>query len=120
MHLDKVSLASLALRLGLAYVFIFASSVAYLNPSVDYKYIPSFISSIVDRNLFLMLFGGFEVLLAVWLIIGRWTFYAALISAALLFGLTMLNLGELVTTFRNAAIICGALALAALNSDSNY
>lgn len=118
MSLNKDTLAILALRLGLAYAFIFAATIAFLNPAIDYKYIPNFVSSIVDRNLFLMLFGGLEVLLAVWLLLGKWVFYASLIAAVVLFGLTILNLGELITTFRNVAIICGALALAALSSDS--
>jgi uncharacterized membrane protein len=117
MHFEKTALANLALRLGLAFVFLFAAVTALLYPANYYKFVPPFISAYMSKDLFLMIYGGYEVLLAIWILVGKWSFYSSLLAAATLFGLTVLNLNEFNITFRNVSIICGAFALAFLSSD---
>lgn len=119
MKLDQEKAAILLLRLGLAFVFSFAAFTALTHPENYFKYVPTFISNLVPINLFLLVHGIGEILLSIWLLTGKWTFWAAFASAILLFIVTLANLTEINILFRNVAIITGALALASLKIKHN-
>ena len=115
MKFENTKLATLVLRLGLAFVFLFAAYTSLLHPENYHKFVPSFVAQLISIDQFLLIYGISEILLAIWLVIGKWAFLSGLISALLLLILTVLNLGEINTLFRNVAIITGALALVILS-----
>lgn len=108
--------AKLLLRLGLALVFLYAAVGAALAPSAWIGYFPQFIrdSIPVPERVLLGLFSAYELLLALWVISGWKTFYAALVSALTILGIMVANFGLLEVIFRDVAIFFAALALMAL------
>ena len=105
-------MASWALRLGLAFVFGFAALSSFFEPETFAGYFPAFLPSSWATEL-LPVFAVYEVLLAVSLVAGRQTYRAALLSALTLAAITVANPDAFEVLFRNVAIACAALALAA-------
>lgn len=106
--------AMLLLRIGLAFVFLYAALSSFLEPLNWVGYIPSWVRGIVPEELLLTGFSVFEIVLALWLLSGKYTFVAALVSAGVLFGLTVVNLAILDVVFRDVGLVFAALALALL------
>ena len=104
-------LVSLLIRLGLAFVFLWAAVFMTFYPEKYIHYFPQFMRDLVPGYLLLHVFAVFEVILSFFLIIGRFTFIAAIISFLTMLSLTMVNLGEFPVLFRNVSIILSALAL---------
>lgn len=72
----------LALRIGLAGVFLYAGVNSLLNPSAWIGYIPQWVGSIplLTRELALMFHAIFEIILAIVLLIGLWKRLAATLA----------------------------------------
>lgn len=109
--MNKSKLAIWFLRIGLAFVFIYASIEIYLSPDNFLKYIPRYILDIIPINLFLHSFGIAEVLLAVWLLSGWKGQYPSFLSLVVMVGIVVFNMEYFQVLFRNVAIAFGALAL---------
>ena len=107
----RLSLSSLFLRLGLAFVFLYAAVYMTFSPENYISYFPKFMRDLVPGYLLLHVFAIFEVILSFFLIIGRFTFIAAIISFLTMFALTVVNLDRFNVLFRNVSIILSALAL---------
>jgi hypothetical protein len=111
---NKNEVAKWLLRIGLAFVFIYASVEIYINPSNFIKYIPSDILNILPLHLFLHSFGVIEVALALWLLSGWKGAYPSIISVAMIIGIVVFNMEHFQVLFRNVAIGFGGLALLVL------
>lgn len=109
--------AEFLLRAGLAVVFLYAAIVSILMPQNWVGFLPFWLREIIPAGILLLVFSGFEIILALWLISGFKTFLAALVAAATLFLIIAFNLSSslLDIIFRDIAILFSALALAALN-----
>ena len=118
MKQDYASLGPFFLRVGLALVFLYAATASFLNPGAWEAYIPSFVGMIIPISLFLMGFSLYQVGLALWLLSGKYTFYAAVLGAVTLLGIIVPNIGDLDVIFRDVAIFFGAVALALLTYQS--
>lgn len=116
---NYLSLASFFLRVGLALVFLYAAIASFLNPGAWGAYIPSWIGVIVPISLFLTLFSLYEIVLALWLLSGKYTFYAAMLAGATLLGIIFPNMGDLDVIFRDVAIFFAAVALGLLTHHSS-
>ncbi len=112
---QKIRLASLALRVGLAFVFLYAATEALLHPEAWIGYIPHSISNIVDAKVMLDSISAAQFILAAWLLWGRFSRYAGLLAVVLLGGITLSNLGALLITFRDIGLIGAALAVSVLD-----
>lgn len=108
--------AKIFLRIGLAFVFVYAAVEIHYNPDNFLRYVPPFVSDLFPIEKFLPVFGIGEILLAIWLISGKWGRYSAIISFLLLCAITIPNYAFFTTLFRNVAIATGALALFCLES----
>jgi uncharacterized membrane protein YphA (DoxX/SURF4 family) len=104
------------LRVGLAFVFAYASYEICVNPANFLKYTPSFILNVVPENAFLYTFGVAELVLAVWLLTGWKPEYASIISVMLMVGIIVFNPEYFQILFRNVAIGFGGLALLMLET----
>jgi len=105
------SVASLLLRLGLAFVFLYAGISAFRQPEAWISFIPSFTTKFVAAKTSLDLISAMQIVLAVWLLSGVYIRYAALLATAFVVGLIAFNLNTLLITFRDVAIAAASLAL---------
>lgn len=103
-------MASLLLRIGLAFTFLYVAIASFLEPVNWIGFFPFEPSAFVFQA-----FSVFELFLALWLLSGVKTFFAALISAVLLAGIVVTNLGAMDIVFRDAGLFFAALALAVLS-----
>ncbi len=108
-------LVSFFLRSGLAVVFFFAAISAFLNPQAWIGYIPAFVQSIISPELFLHIHSVFNILLSLWLLSNKQTFYASILASLALFIIIAFNYTALDIVFRDIAILFGAIALAILS-----
>mgnify|MGYP001609632502 CR=1 FL=1 len=106
---------SFFLRFGLAFVFIYVAISAFLDPQSWIGYIPNFIGSSVTKGYFLFVHDVVEFGLGIWLISGKKTFWAAIVSALLLAGIILTNIGSMIIVFRDVGLFFAAVALAVLS-----
>lgn len=116
--MNKNKLAVWFLRIGLIFVYMYATIEIYLSPDNFLKYVPSFMLELVPIDLFLFAFGVFEIALSIWLLTGWKGEYAAIVSFLMMVGIVAFNGEYFQILFRNVAIGFGSLALAALEITS--
>ena len=99
------------LRLGLAFVFLYAAISSFISPQDWVGYFPSFMRQIAPTAILLPFFSIVELGLCGWLLSGWKVKWAALASAALLGGIVVTNPLLLPITFRDVGLIFMALSL---------
>jgi uncharacterized membrane protein YphA (DoxX/SURF4 family) len=109
------NLPSLLLRVALAFVFSFAAVSSLLSPNDWIGYLPKAATQFVSGDILLKVMSVYELALAAWLLSGKQTHFAALLSAATLAGITAANISLIAISFRDIGLIFAALALAALS-----
>jgi hypothetical protein len=110
----QTRLVSFLLRTGLAIAFLYAAIASFLEPISWIGFFPAFLRELLPAEILLMVFSVYELGLALWLLSGKASYYAGLLSAATLAGIIVFNLGALDIIFRDIAILASALALVAL------
>ena len=105
------------IRIGLAFVFIFAALSAFFNPQAWIGYVPSFVTNFVTRAFFLFFHDVINLALGIWLLSGKKTFWAAVVSCIVLAGIIITNLGAFLVTFRDVGLFFAAVALAVLSKN---
>lgn len=103
--------ASLLLRLGLAFVFAYAAIDSLVHPNDWVGYMPHIADKIVSPFTVLTIVSVYQLVLAAWLLVGRYARYAGLLSALTLAGITAVNLGVFGITFRDVGLTLAAVAL---------
>ncbi len=106
--------AHVLLRVGLAFVFLYAAMAAFITPDNWVGYLPHFLTSHFSAHTLLDGFSVFQVILAGWLLSGIYVRYAALVCAAMLIGIVITSPSQFLITFRDVGLIFMALALAVL------
>lgn len=114
--MKKERVISLLLRIGLAAVFGYAGVAAFLQPDSWIGYLPEFLRESFDPRFLLSAFSSAELVLAIWLLSGRFQFMAGIMSALAILGILTFNLALLDVVFRDIAIFFAALALAYLET----
>lgn len=113
--MNNTRVASLLLRTGLATVFLYASISSFMHPNDWIGYLPNFARNALDPKILLKGFSAYELILALWLLSGKYTKYAAGLAAMTLAGIVIFNLSLFAITFRDVALIFSALALMLLS-----
>ena len=72
---------------------------------------PTFLTHILAAETLVKIFAVYEVLLVGWLLIGRYTRYAAVLCMLTLGGIVIMNPHALLITFRDIGLAIAALAL---------
>lgn len=116
--MEKNKLASLILRLGIAFSFIYAAVFAFVNPTNWIGYIPDFLTFGLDKIIFLKIHSVLDLILGLWLLSGRKVFYSSIVSAVVLFGIVILNFGQMEVVFRDVSILLAAVALAMMSYEN--
>jgi len=112
--LNKVKLAKLVLRFGLAVVFAYAAVASFVSANDWIGYLPHFATNIVPAPVLLKVFSAYELLLALWLVSGKYMRYAGIVAALTMVGIIVSDATLFAITFRDVAIGTGAVALAIL------
>lgn len=115
--MEKPKLASLVLRIGIAFTFFYAAISALVVPDAWIGYYPEWIKNLFPASFLLLSHSILELALGFWLLSGRGTFYAATVSALWLLGIILGTFGLFLVTFRDVAIFSAAVALAILNKE---
>lgn len=113
-HIDRTKAASWSLRIGLAYVFLYAAVASLQHPIEWIGFLPPFMTKAVDGHTLIHMFSVYEIVLAAWLLVGKYLRYGALLAAATLGGIVVMDLSQLVITFRDIGLALMAVALALL------
>lgn len=112
----KELLISFLLRSGLAIVFFYAGISSFLNSANWIGFVPNFVSLIISKEIFLIIFSAYQVLLGAGLLFDYKTFALSILSSATLFLILFVNIMNLEILFRDIAILFMALSLIALSS----
>jgi hypothetical protein len=110
-------LASLLLRLGLAFVFAYAAINSLIYPNDWIGYLPHALTAVIGASVALVLISIYQLVLVVWLLIGKKVRYVAILCALTLAGITMANIGVFAITFRDVGLLFAALALVFLEAE---
>src|SRR3989344_2356605 len=102
------------LRLSLSFPFIYAAMAGYFSPDDWASYFPGFVSNIMPPTLALGIFGLVELIIAIYILIGKKIFWPSIVAAAMLLGIVVSNPGGLSVLFRDLSIFGIAIALAIL------
>lgn len=109
-------IATLLLRIGVAFAFIYPAVSAYFEPLSWIGFFPDFLrDTVIDEMLLLQLFGLSEVVIALWILVGRNIFIPSVLAALYLFLIVIFNLNSLDIIFRDIPIMLMAVALAVLH-----
>ncbi len=112
-------LISFLLRSGLAIAFFYAGISSFLNPTNWIGFVPNFIGAIISKEIFLIIFSVYELLLGIGLLFDYKTFALSILSSVTLFLILFGNIMNLEILFRDIAILFMALALVALSKNNN-
>ncbi len=115
----KELLISFLLRSGLAIAFFYAGISSFLNPTNWIGFVPNFIGAIIPKEVFLIIFSVYELLLGIGLLFDYKTFALSILSSVTLFLILFGNIMNLEILFRDIAILFMALALVALSKNNN-
>ncbi len=113
--MKKEEIAKTSLRLGLAFVFLYAGIKIFVDPSSWIGFVPNIFGDPFLRQIMLYLHGGFDILLGVWLLTNREVYYASILCSLNVLGIITLNITAMDIIFRDIAVLAASLALAALN-----
>lgn len=111
MKIQKQQLAPLLLRIGLTVVFMYAAIGSLMHPDQWVGYLPSFLGNMKDATSILKAFAVYEIVLALWILSGKFVKYAALLAAASFLGIVLAQPGDLIITFRDIGLFFMALAM---------
>jgi hypothetical protein len=103
--------AQLCLRLGLAFVFGYATFAGLQHPDEWASFLPQMLTDHIEATALLHVFEAYQVGLVLWLLSGKYVRYAALLSALTFAGIIMGNPHDFETTFRDIGLLFAALAL---------
>lgn len=104
----NAKLVSWFLRIGLAFVFLYAGIAAFVEPEVWMGYLPM----LIQHGAILEAFSIIEILLALSLLSGKFLRYASSLAALMLAGIIITNLSVMDIVFRDIGIFFSAVALA--------
>lgn len=106
----RIPLPELLLRLAVAFSFAYPPIAALMDADSWIGYFPAFVPSSL---LVLHAFGAIEIIIALWILLGRRVVIPSLLAAIMLLAIVLFNLSQLDILFRDISIALAALALAA-------
>ncbi|MDR3581724.1 MAG: hypothetical protein P4L67_00415 [Candidatus Pacebacteria bacterium] len=99
------------LRWGLAFVFFYAAIASVTRPERWVIYVPSFVSSVVAPQSFLVAFSLYELVLAGFLFSGRKLFWSSLFAVITLAAVVVVDFSLMALVFTDIGLAFAALAL---------
>ncbi len=107
--------ANLALRIGVAFAFLYPPVNALSDPYAWIGYFPPFLKGYVSDDVLLHAFGAVEVVIAVWILSGWRIFWPSVAATGMLLGIVVFNPTNFQVLFRDVTIAAIPLALAVIS-----
>ncbi len=107
------------LRWGLAFVFFYAAIASVASPERWVIYVPSFISSIMAPQSFLVVFSLYELILAGFLFSGKKMFWTSFFAVITLAAIVIVDFSLITIVFTDIGLAFAALALFDVARNSN-
>ncbi len=99
------------LRWGLAFVFFYAAIASVARPDRWIIYVPSFISSVIAPQSFLVVFSLYELILAGFLFSGKKMFWSSLLAVITFAAIVVVDFSLITIVFTDIGLAFAALAL---------
>jgi len=109
------SKVGILLRTGIAFSLIYPAIASLIEPSSWIGFAPEWINIFLSKELFLILFSIFEIVIALLILFLKRPFYPSVIATITLFGIVIFNIGAMDIVFRDVSIGLAALALAMMS-----
>jgi len=111
---NKENLIPFLLRSGIAFAFIYPAVAAYFDPFSWIGFFPEFLRDLFagSDTLLLHIFGATELIIGLWILIGRKVFIPSVIAIIYLIAIISFNLSLIDIIFRDVSILAMAVALA--------
>jgi hypothetical protein len=106
--------ARLMLQIGLAAVFLYAAVSSLQKPDEWTAYLPNFLTNSISPVTLVKGLAVYELVLAAWLLSGKYLKLAGLFCAMTLGGILVVNPHQLLVTFRDIGLLFMSLALVLL------
>lgn len=100
-----------ALRLGLAFVFLYAAVSSLQHPLEWAGFFPAFMREHVSATLVVRTFSIYELFLVLWLLSGRYLKYVSILCTLTLLTIVVTTPSQLITTFRDVGLMFMSLGL---------
>ena len=104
------------LRFGVAFTFLYASISAFINPGPWLGYFPDFLRDNISDNILLITWGGGELIIGLWLLVGYRIFIPSVLAAGLMLGIFIFDFSSMKVIFRNVSILCTSISLAIISN----
>lgn len=103
----------LLLRIGVAFAFLYPPISALFNPFAWIGYLPSFMLDIAGGYdiALLHIFGGFEILIGLWVLFGRNIFIPSIVATVSLLLIVLFNTTQMDVLFRDLSIALMSFSL---------
>lgn len=108
-------LASIVLRAGVAFAFLYPPINALGDPYAWIGYFPPFTRGYVPDEVLLHAFGIVEIVIALWILSGWRVFWPSLTATAMLLGIVVFNVPNFQVLFRDLAIAAMPFSLVVIN-----
>jgi hypothetical protein len=116
--MQKHNAIELLLRIGVAFAFVYPAIAAYFDPFSWIGFFPILIRDLFPSDeILLHLFGLSEIVIAVWILIGKRIFIPSVLAALYLLAIVVLNISLLDVIFRDIPILLMAVALAIMHHE---
>ena len=121
MHLFRLPLPEILLRIGIAFAFLYPPVAALTDPESWLGYFPAFLTTLAGSHELLLLhvFGVVEVALALWILFGKRVFIPSVIACGMLLAIVVFNLAQFPVLFRDISIALMAATLAVMHYKKN-
>lgn len=103
------------LKIGLSFVFIYIAIASIALPNAWVSLSPVYLRFFFAPQIIIYAAAVYEIILGLWLISGKQTYYAAILSAITLLLVILFNLGSLMIIFYDISLIFASLALVSLS-----
>ncbi len=112
----SIQKASVVLKIGLAFSFAYAAVGSMTNPDAWLGFFPTPVLQLIPASILTYGFALTEILIALSLLVCKDVLVVAWISAVLLLGIVVFNVGALDIVFRDVSLALAAVALAFLHT----
>ncbi len=106
------------LRVGLAATFFYAAISGFFEPDSWIGFFPEWLLTLLPAYPMLVVFGIFEIVVALALLFNRYTYWAAHMYALTMVGIVVFNPGALIITFRDIGLAFAGWALAMMSKNT--
>lgn len=100
------------LRVAIAFAFLYPVVAAFITPDAWLGYFPPFLLGLMPHTLLLGLWSVVEIVIAVWILLGKHIFIPSFAAAVLLCLIVLFNLPYMEIVFRDVSLALVALYLA--------